>query len=163
MTLTPRHPDAETFSPFGAFVLPPERVGDRALFGEWLSPVAGLSQQCHINRVAPSVLPLTIDTVEHHPHASQVFLPIGVSRYLVTVMPSTEAGAPDTAGAVAFVVPGTVGVAYRPGVWHTGIAVLDNEASFAVLMWRGREDDDVFASVDPIRIAAEAAGAASHG
>lgn len=144
-------------------MLPPERVGDRAMFSEWLAPVAGLSQQCHVNRVEPSALPLTIDTVEHHPHAAQVFLPLGVSRYLVTVMPSTESGEPNPSGALAFIVPGTVGVAYRPGVWHTGIAALDTTGSFAVLMWRGRADDDVFATVDPVRVDAPTVSAESHG
>ena len=151
-----RAPDAEAFAPFGAFLEPPALVGDRAHFGEWLHPVSGRSQQCHLNRVAPVSLPLVIDRVESHPHAAQIFLPMGVPRYLVTVMPSHETGAPDPARARAFVVPGTLGVVYRPGAWHTGISVLDGEGSFAVLMWRGGEGDDVFVHVPPIEVRAEA-------
>jgi len=93
--------------------------------------------------------------VEHHPHAAQLFLPMGVSHYLVTVMPSDAVGSPDSAHALAFVVPGTLGVAYHPGTWHAGIAVLDAEASFAVLMWRGEKDDDVFAAIPPIELQPE--------
>jgi ureidoglycolate lyase len=75
-----------------------------------------------------------------------------VSRYLVTVMPSDESGAPDPGRALAFVLPGSLGVVYHPGTWHAGIAVLDAEASFAVLMWRGAEDDDVFTSIAPLEV-----------
>jgi ureidoglycolate lyase len=125
------------------------------MFSEWLEPVPGLSHQCHLNRVAPSTLPLTVKQVEHHPHAAQLFLPMGVSHYLVTVMPSDAVGSPDSAHALAFVVPGTLGVAYHPGTWHAGIAVLDAEASFAVLMWRGEKDDDVFAAIPPIELQPE--------
>jgi len=67
-------------------------------------------------------------------------------------MPSDAAGSPDSAHGLAFVVPGTLGVVYRPGTWHAGIAVLDAEASFAVLMWRGEKDDDVFAAIPPIEL-----------
>jgi ureidoglycolate lyase len=145
-------PDPVGFEPFGAFLQPPAEVGERAMFSEWLEAVPGTSPQYHINRVTPSTLPFTLDQVEHHPHASQLFLPLGVSRYLVTVMPSDDAGAPDWEKAMAFLVPGTLGVAYHPAIWHAGIAVLDAEASFAVMMWRGREDDDVFAQIPPLEV-----------
>ena len=152
MHLVARDPDPAAFAPFGAFLESPAGVGDRSMFSQWLEPVPGLSQQCHLNRVAPTRLPVRLETVERHPHASQLFLPMGVSRYLVTVMPADEAGAPDTAGALAFVLQGTMGVAYHPGTWHAGISVLDAEASFAVLMWRGGEEDDVFAGISSLEV-----------
>lgn len=152
MIVHARAPDAEAFAPFGAFVEPPAEVGTRAHFGEWLEPREGLTQQSHVNRVTPATLPATIERVERHPHAAQLFLPMGVSRYLVTVMPATEGGAPDVEDALAFVVPGTVGVVYRPGTWHTGIMALDHEASFAVFMHRGAEDDDVFAPIEALHV-----------
>ena len=155
MTVKLQRPNSSVFAPFGAFLEPPTEVGDRSIFSEWLKPVPGLSHQCHLNRVAPSTFPLTVDQVECHPHAAQVFLPLGVSRYLVTVMPSDVAGSPDSAHGLAFVVPGTLGVVYHPGTWHAGIAVLDAEASFAVLMWRGEKDDDVFAAIPPIELQPE--------
>jgi ureidoglycolate lyase len=100
--------------------------------------------------VPPSCLPITVDRVERHPHARQVFVPLQASRYLVTVMTAATDGRPDPASARAFVVPGTIGVAYREGVWHASMTVLDEEASFAVFMWRGGPDDDVVATIDPI-------------
>tara|TARA_B100000029_G_scaffold423051_1_gene430070 strand:+ start:435 stop:758 length:324 start_codon:yes stop_codon:yes gene_type:complete len=95
-----------------------------------------------------------LNLVECHPHAAQVFIPMGeVSRYLVVVMPSSSAGGPDITGAEAFIVPGSRGVSYAPGTWHTGIIALDVDASFAVFMWRGGEDDDLFVSIPPLEIA----------
>ena len=159
MTITARPSDPVAFAPYGAFVAPPSGFGERAAFNQWLEPVSGRSQHAHVNRVPCSTLPLTVDRVECHPHAAQLFLPMGeVSRYLVVVMPSDAAGDPDSGRAEAFVVPGSHGVVYAPGVWHTGISVLDADASFAVLMWRGH-DDDIFTSVPAFEVVAEEAGA----
>ena len=161
MTIYAGPPDPVVFAPFGAFVDPPTVFGERALFCHWLEPVVGRSQQFHVNRVARSALPLTVDRVECHPHAAQLFVPMGeVSRYLVVVMPSDAAGDPDPGGAQAFVVPGSRGVVYAPGVWHTGMTTLDEDASFAVVMWRGGDNDDVFASVPAFDVVAEDVGTA---
>ncbi len=158
MTLPLRAPDAGLFAPFGAFIDAPERVGVRRMYSDWLAPAPGLALQFHTNRVAVSSLPLAIDRVERHPHAAQVFLPLDVRRYVVTVMAADAAGAPDPATALAFLLPPTLGVVYRAGVWHAGITVLDAEASFGVMMWRGAADDDVFATIPPVRVVAPAAG-----
>lgn len=158
MTLPLRAPDAGLFAPFGAFIDAPERVGVRRTYSDWLPAVPGLALQFHTNRVAASPLPLVIDRVERHPHAAQVFVPLDVRRYVVTVMAADAAGAPDPATALAFLMPPTLGVVYRAGVWHAGITVLDREASFAVMMWRGAATDDVFAAISPLRVVAPAAG-----
>lgn len=147
-------PDAALFAPFGAFIDRPTQVGERRFYSEWLVPVAGLLPQCHTNRVAASTLPLTLERVERHPHAAQLFLPLEVTRYVVTVLAADATGAPDPASARAFVLPPTLGVVYRAGVWHAGLTVLDAEASFAVLMWRGAADDDVFAAIPPVVLTA---------
>lgn len=150
MRVTATAPDAGAFAPFGAFIDRPARAGDRRMYSDWLTSVPGLAVQCHTNLVTASTLPLTLDRVERHPHAAQVFLPLQVSRYVVTVMTSNAAGRPDPASARAFLLPRTLGVIYRAGTWHAGITVLDDDASFAVLMWRGAEDDDVFATIQPL-------------
>jgi ureidoglycolate lyase len=133
-------------------VEPPAHPGDRRLYSDWLAPVPGLALQFHMNHVAPSALPLQIAQVEAHPHAAQVFLPVDVDRYVVTVMPGGDT--PDPAGAVAVVLPGTVGIVYRPGVWHAGMTVLGRSGHFAVLMWRGAADDDRFAAIPPLTLTA---------
>jgi ureidoglycolate lyase len=108
-------PEAAAFAPFGALIDAPAQAGTRAMYGEWLAPVPGLALQFHLNRVPRATLPAALEQVERHPHAAQVFLPVDVSRYLVTVMPSDAAGAPDPARGLSFVLPGHVGVVYRPG------------------------------------------------
>lgn len=139
-------------SRFATLVEPPAHPGDRRLYSDWLAPVPGRALQFHLNHVVPSALPLEITKVEAHPHAAQVFLPIDVERYVVTVMPGqTE---PDPAGAVAVILPGTVGIVYRPGAWHAGITVLGRPGHFAVLMWRGAGDDDHFADIPPLAVSA---------
>lgn len=152
---TPVHlhrPDPEAFAPFGTFVDRPEQSGQRRDYSTCLAPVTGLAPSVYTNRVMPSTLPFTLMRVERHPHAAQMFLPLVASRYLVVVMPELPDGRPDGSLARAFVLPATLGVAYRPGVWHAGITALDRDASFAVLMWRGAQDDDVFAEVDPLLV-----------
>jgi ureidoglycolate lyase len=151
--LVPLVPDTAAFAPFGALIQPPQAPGDRRMFSDWLTPVAGLDLQFHINHVAPSTLPLRLDQVERHPHSAQAFVPMDVSRYLVTVMPTRSDGLPDPAGALCFLMPGTLGVVYRRDAWHAGITVLDRPGAFAVLMWRGAADDDVMAPVAPRQIA----------
>ncbi len=151
--IRPRDPDAAAFSAFGALIEPPALHGDRRLYSDWLTPVSGLALQFHINSVASSELPLTIRQVERHPNAAQIFLPLDVSRYLVTVMPDRD-GLPDPAGTLAMILPGTMGVIYRPGAWHMGVTVLDRDGRFAVLMWRGAADDDVFTPIAPLTIGA---------
>ena len=147
--ITPAEAD---FAPFGAFLAPPARHNERAQFGHWLAPVDALELQCHLNSVAARALPVVLDRVEKHPHAAQVFLPVDVARYLVTVMPATDDGGPDPARALCVVVPGTRGVVYRPGVWHAGIMTLDRDGHFAVLMRRGAPDDDVIATIPPLTL-----------
>jgi ureidoglycolate lyase len=142
--------DAGAFAPYGTLIEMPAVTGERRLYTEWLAPSASRGLQFHTNRVARSHLPVTVERVERHPHASQVFVPLRVTRYLVTVMDALPDGAPDPASVRAFIVPGTVGVAYREGVWHASMTVLDEEASFAVFMWRGQPDDDVFAAIPPL-------------
>jgi ureidoglycolate lyase len=157
-------PDAARFAPFGAFVAPPGTPGERRLYSDWLAPAPGRALQFHVNHVAPSALPLRLDRVERHPRAAQVFLPLDVARYVVTVLPGGADGAPDPAGALAVEVPGTLGVVYRPGVWHAGMTVLDRPGAFAVLMWRGTAgDDDDFAAIAPLTIDLSRLPVPSHG
>jgi len=156
-------PDAAAFAPFGDFIDAPGRVGVRRMYSDWLAATPGLALQFHTNRVAPSALPLSVTGVERHPHAAQVFLPLDTGRYIVTVMAADAAGAPDPASARAFLLPPTLGVVYRAGVWHAGMTVLDREASFGVLMWRGAADDDVFAAIPPIEVVAPAGSGAPGG
>lgn len=150
--ITARMPDADAFRPFGEILAPPDAPGGRRQFGNWLAPTASLDLQCHLNSVAVSALPFVLDRVERHPHAAQIFLPLDVSRYLVTVMPADADGRPDPAAALSMVLPGTLGVVYRQGVWHAPITVLDRDGNFAVMMQRGAPDDDVIVAIPPLTL-----------
>jgi ureidoglycolate lyase len=153
----------EAFAPFGCFVEQPLATGERRHYGQWLGgDTAGLAAQMHVNAVAQSCLPLTVTRVERHPHAAQIFLPLQVARYLVVVMPSDAAGEPELDAAQGFIVPGNIGVIYRAGVWHIGATALERDANFAVLMWRGADNDDVFLDIPPFTVVAEASSDASH-
>jgi ureidoglycolate lyase len=152
MTLIATSPDAAAFAPFGTIIDAPRNLGDRKMFSDWLRPVDGLALQFHINAIVPSAVPLTLTLIERHPHAAQAFVPMDVSRYVVTVAPSDADGAPDLTGLVCMELPGTLGVIYNPGVWHAGVTVLDRTAHFAVLMYRGAPDDDVICAIDPLTI-----------
>lgn len=158
MKLLSLPPDAAAFAPFGALIQPPQTPGDRRMFSDWLVPVEGMALQFHINHVTPAALPATLDEVERHPHAAQAFVPLDVSRYLVTVMPSDADGRPMESAVQCFLLPGTMGVIYRRNTWHAGIMVLDRPGSFAVSMWRGAEDDDVMAQIAPRQIDLPQAG-----
>jgi ureidoglycolate lyase len=156
--MTPGHqittgkPDANVFRPFGEILAPPDALGGRWPFGHWLAPTGALDLHCHLNAVAVSALPLALDRMERHPHAAQIFLPLDVSRYLVTVMPADADGLPDPSGTLSMLMPGTLGVVYRPGVWHAPITVLDRDGHFAVMMQRGAPDDDVIVTIPPLML-----------
>lgn len=152
MKLIPVPCCAAAFAPFGALVTGSAQAGDRRMYSDWLIPVSGLQFQFHVNAVTASALPLIIDRMEHHPHAAQVFVPLHVRRYLVTVMPPDAQGQPDPSRALCMILPGNVGVIYRPGAWHAGVTALDHDAQFAVLMWRGALDDDVFVTIPPLAV-----------
>ena len=149
VTLRCQSPDPVAFAAYGSFVTPPARYGERAFFSAHLGGGGpGAKPVLHVNKVRAVALPYEITSVERHPRAGQIFLPLDVSRYLAVVMPSDLVGNPVPELAQAFLIPGTIGVVYHAKVWHAGAAVLDRAGNFAVLMWR-RDDagDDEFRAV----------------
>ncbi len=163
MRIVPLHdgPAGEAFADFGTFIDPPPGIGERRFFSDWLGSAQDACRPVlHTNQVPESALPVTLDSLEKHPHAAQAFVPLDVSRYVVTVAPSDREGRPCVDQLRAFLVPGDRGVIYRRGVWHGSARVLDRTGSFAVLMWRGAADDDVFLPIDPVMLALEPLGGA---
>lgn len=152
MTIVANPVNAAAFASFGTIIDAPRTLGERKMFSDRLLPVAGLALQFHVNAIAPSAAPIILSQIECHPHAAQAFVPMDVSRYVVTVTPTRPDGAPDLSGVVSMELPGTLGVIYNAGVWHAGVTALDRTAHFAVLMYRGAPDDDVIRLIDPITI-----------
>lgn len=135
----------EAFAPFGALITPPAHPGERAFYSEWLgSTHPDATPRLHVNYVPRTALPCAIASLERHPHAAQIFLPLQVSRYLIVVAPSYADGQPDLEHLVAFIAPGGLGAVYRANTWHAGATVLDRDGHFAVSMWRNDRDDDEF-------------------
>jgi ureidoglycolate lyase len=146
-------PDRQLFAPYGTFVQPPKEPGQRAFYSQHLGDEGLGAPVFHTNHVRPSVLPLRLTRIERHPRADQAFVPLDVGRYVVAVMPSDADGNPLPDQTLAFLVPGSVGVIYRTGVWHLGATVLDRPGSFAVLMRRrGDDTDDEFREISGLVI-----------
>lgn len=154
-SITLRSPDSDAFAPYGSFVGPAARPGQRKFFSDHLQArKPGSDPILHVNHIRPSTLPLHVVQLERHPFAAQCFIPLDVARYVVAVMPSDNEGNPLPAQTLAFLMPPTVGVIYHPGVWHLGATVLDRIGHFAVLMWRGGPGaDDEFRTVEPLTLA----------
>ncbi|MEM7444681.1 MAG: ureidoglycolate lyase [Pseudomonadota bacterium] len=154
MIIRLRPPDNAEFAPFGRLVEPPEMAGKRAFFSENLQERPGTSSPVlHVNKVEPSTLPLQVSGVERHAYASQCFFPLDVQGYITLVMPSDANGMPKPEESIAFLMPGTRGVIYHPGVWHMGATVLERAGNFVVLMWRGGpQQDDEFHSIPTLTL-----------
>lgn len=96
---------------------------------------------------------IIVDKIERHRFSSQSFFPLDVGHYLVLVGTPTDEGAPDMSELRAFSVPGDMGITYNPGVWHTGISVMDGGDNFLMLVHEeGNDKDCDFVSVEPFEI-----------
>jgi ureidoglycolate lyase len=80
---------------------------------------------------AARVLPLEIRRLERHREASQVFLPLGMQRFIVVVAPGLEA--PDWDGVRAFITAPGQGIALKRACWHHGLVALNDGDRFAVV------------------------------
>ena len=92
-------------------------------------------------RCAPRTLwPMDLAILEKHPASTQVFVPMNAVRYLVVV--ALGDATPDLGSVRAFVAAPTMGVSYRPGVWHHPMIALDAVTDFACLVWEDGSSDD---------------------
>ena len=78
--------------------------------------------------------------LENHPKSTQVFIPMGVERYLVLVCLGGEK--PDLSTLRAFLVNGSQGISYRPGVWHHPLVAMDRVSDFACLVFEDGSESD---------------------
>ncbi|MDX6749398.1 ureidoglycolate lyase [Geminicoccaceae bacterium 1502E] len=153
---------ADAFAPFGAVIeagggpgIPVNagtavRLDQRAGFGHATGSALPILA---VYRCQPQVPPLEVPLVERHPFSSQTFLPMGPGRYLVVVLPSLPGGAPDPAGAMAFLASGRQGVTYAASTWHSPMIALDRESDFAMLMWEsGSGDTEIFPLDRPLDV-----------
>ena len=132
--------DAAAFSPFGEVIAHPGGNG-RHFAEEAFKTMPRTRPALWINNPAPVALPLAVERLERHPQSEQTFLPLTGARYLAAVCEDDAQGSPDLSTLAAFVIEGPVGVTYRRGVWHHGLAVLDVAAKFAVIMSETAQPD----------------------
>lgn len=83
--------------------------------------------------------PLAIEKLERHAQAAQVFLPLGMHRFVVVVAPGTHA--PEWERLRAFVTRPGQGVALHRGTWHHGLVALGDGDRFAVIEGGGYRGD----------------------
>jgi ureidoglycolate lyase len=132
----------EAFAPYGEVLAAPTDTG-RRYFGPRLEnrrPLAKLDFS--LSTVSASHLPLKLRLFERHEFSAQVFMPVDVARYLVTVCPDNGQGMPDTAKAISFIGPPDTGVMYAAGVWHHPMVALERAGRFSVVMWASGDAGD---------------------
>jgi ureidoglycolate lyase len=122
------------FAPFGQVIdtagVQPEvinggttrRYSDLARLGE---PVIGLYQ------ASGRRFPLRLSGLERHVRAAQVFLPLGLHRFVIVVAPGQQE--PDWEHVCAFLSDPGQGVSLHRGCWHHGLIALSDGDRFAVI------------------------------
>ena len=141
----------DTFARFGEMIDDPAGVGELVNLGtaQRFDHAARLaSDRPHARpnlaffRCAPVALPFRITMLERHPHSTQAFLPLAVSRWLVCVAPDGPGGVPEPGSLRAFIAGPGMGINFRRGLWHHPILVLDQPARFAMLAWEDGSPGD---------------------
>jgi ureidoglycolate lyase len=79
----------------------------------------------------PRTLPMPLDEIERHPLASQPFVPLQPTRFLVLVAGTGERPRPEEVR--LFLATGQQGVNFRAGVWHHSLLALDRDCDFLVV------------------------------
>lgn len=95
------------------------------LRGPARDPVIGIYEASARN------FPLRLLRLERHAQASQMFMPLGMHRFIVVVAPG--ALTPDWSGIAAFISAPGQGVCLRRGCWHHGLVALGDGDQFAVI------------------------------
>ena len=75
--------------------------------------------------------PLRIAKLERHRQASQVFIPLGMHRFVVVVAPGLET--PDWEQVTAFLTSPGQGICLHRETWHHGLIALNDADRFAVI------------------------------
>lgn len=143
---------AESFAGFGDVIEAPDEgratfTGSLSLDGSSNDLSGQRPTVLSTSRVQPSSFPLRISKLERHPHSSQTFLPLDVSRWIIVV-----AQAPEPSAVRAFVAGAGVGITIGRGVWHHGLTVVDSAAAFAVVMAKDGHSDDEWVDIDPLTV-----------
>lgn len=145
--LVPAPIDARTFENFGDLIDParvvPEAINDGTTRRH--SDLAQLDVGARGNPVlsiyeaSARELPMPIRRLERHREASQVFVPLGMHRFIVVVAPGLEA--PEWMDIRAFITAPGQGIALRRACWHHGLVALNDGDRFAVIEGANYRED----------------------
>jgi ureidoglycolate lyase len=144
--------DEDQFASYGAVIRRPMTPGRIAFDGVLRCVHPDGKLRVSMSRFEPEALPRLLRQMERHANATQVFLPVSGSRYLVvTALGERE---PDLATLNACVVPADIGIAYGLGVWHVPMMAIDAPATFLVLMHRvsSELDEDWHTLREPVTV-----------
>lgn len=132
----------ELFDPYGQLLDIPRGIGRYDYAANLFNNRDAASANLLLVQIEPSSFPKNIVAFERHPHSSQTFIPMEVSKYLVVVCPQDLTGGPNYFEAAAFIVPGNAGINYNPGVWHHPLMTLGSVGSFSALVWEDGGPND---------------------
>jgi ureidoglycolate lyase len=164
MRIEPEEISAGSFAPFGLLVdaraREPETInaGTTARHSD-LAPLdlraPGVDPMLGIYVARARAFPLAVEKLERHAQAAQVFLPLGMHRFVVVVAPGEHA--PEWERLRAFVTHPGQGIALNRGTWHHGLIALGDGDRFAVIEG-GRYREDTTEVVAPLPLVLAAPG-----
>jgi ureidoglycolate lyase len=135
---------AEAFTQFGVLVdangTAPEMINDgsTARYADLASLDLGAAAgdpKIGIYVASARNFPLRIAKLERHRQASQVFIPLGMQRFIVVVAPGDDE--PDWLQLAAFLTEPGQGISVGRGCWHHGLIALGDADRFAVIEGAG--------------------------
>ncbi len=139
--LIPEVINKESFKPFGDLIEKPLDSSRSDFVVNLQKSDKVKNQSVSVIRLEFSREPISIGILERHLHTSQTFFPLDVRKYLIVVAPD-KLNQPDEDRIKAFIVPGTIGINYYLGTWHSPLQVLDKSGTFAILMYLFNSDLD---------------------
>jgi len=153
--------DPKEFETFGKYLgKPPTQspTGTRDDLNVWLgiSDLLGLKSESTVwTYLVVNRHDLRFDKLERHNQAAEAFIPLEGSS-AIAVAPSSDPNDPDAVPDEdqirAFLLDGSAGIFFPPGVWHWAPYAITETASFLLLLDKGVEDDIDIRDVGPHRL-----------
>lgn len=143
MLIVPKPFDPAAFEPFGECFALRDMAGERHDFAAHMANGRShATLNVSVSRSKPQTVPIKVQALERHDLSAQTFAPVVVGRWLAAVAPTAPDGGPDFERLEAFVLDETVGICYRPNVWHHPFACFDSPAEMLMLRWDDRTEAD---------------------
>ena len=142
ITIQPETLTKESFLPYGEVI---EAQGDFKLINQgngkkWNNLVQfdmfHDNGNVNLGILKTRYLDLQFDKMERHFYTSQIFIPIGGGKSIVTVAPLSEKY-PDPNKVKAFIMEDNQGVSFYRKVWHHSLFPLNNEQEYILIMRGG--------------------------